>query len=303
MELRDKLEQFGFVQSTADHCLFLKGDSRSFLALLVYIDDLLITGDDEKGIMDVKDYLNKTFTIKDLGFARYFLGLEILRDQNDTYVNERKYIMDILSDTGLMGSKPVQTPLPKGIKLSAYTGDPLPDPNRYRRLIGRLLYLSFTRPDVGHAVQQLSQYMGAPNKQHWEASLHVLRYLKGCPSKGLYFPISNYLQPQAYCDAGWASCLDTRRSLTGYCVFLGSALVSWKTKKQNMVSSSSAEAEYMSMGSTVREIKWLTYLLRDFRVSYRSPIELRCDNKAALHITANPVFKSVRSIWRWIVML
>lgn len=94
--------------------------------------------------------MDKVFTIKDLGFARYFLGLEIIRDENGTCVNQRKYIMDILSDAGLLGSKPIYTSLHKGLKLAADLGDPLPDPNRHRRLIGRLLYLSFTRPYVTH---------------------------------------------------------------------------------------------------------------------------------------------------------
>lgn len=121
------------------------------------MDDLLITGDGEKEVKGVKDYLHGIFTIKDLGYTRYFLGLEIIRDRNGTYMNQRKYIMDNLSDTGLLGFKPVHTPLPKGLKLISDQGDSLADPNSCRRLIGRLLYLNFTRLDVTHAVQ------------HWDA--------------------------------------------------------------------------------------------------------------------------------------
>src|SRR5262249_36884570 len=119
---------------------------------------------------------------------------------------------------------------------------------------------------------------------------HVVRYLKQYPDQGIFFPAANSLQPQAYCDSDWASCPTTRRSLTGYCIFLGSSIVSWKTKKQTTVSKSSTEAEYRSMSSTVCEIQWITYLLKDFGVHPSLPIKLHCDNKAAEHIAANPVF-------------
>lgn len=114
--------------------------------------------------------------------------------------------------------------------------------------------------------------------------------LEGLPSKGIYFSVDNNLQSAAFCDASWAACTETRRSLTGYCISLGSTLVSWRTKRQNTVFRSSAEAEYRSMASTVCEIQWLTYLLRDLHVEYKSPINLWCDNKAALYIATNPVF-------------
>lgn len=198
--------------------------------------------------------------------------------------------MDILSDAGLLGCKPVDTPLPRDGKYLARESNALREPNKYRRLIGRLLYLNFTRPDITHAVQQLSQYVGTPCQHHWDAALHVLRYLKGCPSKGIYFPKNNSLQLSAFCDAGWASCPDTRRSITGFCITLGLALISWRTKKQNTVSRSSAEVEYRSMASTVGEIQWLTRLLRDLRVECKLPIDLWCDSKAVLHIAANPVY-------------
>lgn len=223
-----------------------------------------------------------------MGEARYFLGLEITRREEGIHINQRKYILDILKDACFIRSKPVHTPLPKELRLRANQGEPLPDPNRFRRLVGRLLYLNITRLDVTYAVQHLSQYVGAPTLQHWHAALHTLRYLKGCPSKGVFFPANNDLQPTAYCDAGWASCLDSRRSITGYCVM--PALVSWRTKKQNTVSCSSAEVEYQSMASTIREVQRLTYLLCDFRIKYKQPINVWCDNSSALHITANPVF-------------
>src|SRR5262249_55205638 len=146
---------------------------------------------------------------------------------------------------------------------------------------GRFLYLGFTRPDLTYAIQQLSQFMHNPCQTHWNATLHVVRYLKGCLSYGLFYSSSTGFDISAYCDADWAACPLTRRSLTGYCIFLGSSPISWKTKKQSIVSRSSAEAEYRSMSFTVAEVQWITYLLQDFGLISSLPIPLWCDNQAA----------------------
>ena len=132
--------------------------------------------------------------------------------------------------------------------------------------------------------------MDKPRAPHLEAAHRVLRYIKGTPGQGIMLPASGELQVTAYCDADWARCLDTRRSTTGFCVFLGGAPVSWRTKKQQTVSRSSAEAEYRSMAAACCEVTWITSLLRDLHVHQRSPIKLFCDNKAAIHIASNPVF-------------
>ncbi|KAL0427911.1 UNVERIFIED_CONTAM: Retrovirus-related Pol polyprotein from transposon RE1 [Sesamum latifolium] len=148
----------------------------------------------------------------------------------------------------------------------------------------------FTRPDICHAAQQLSQFMQSPCKQHWDAALHLLRYLKGTTGKGLFFPSGVSMDLVAYSYPDWASCVDTRRSLTGFCIFLGTLLISWKTKKQHTVSRSTAEAEYRSMASATCELIWVYNLLQDFQITIHTPIPFLCDNQAALHIVANPVF-------------
>ncbi|KAL0360716.1 UNVERIFIED_CONTAM: Retrovirus-related Pol polyprotein from transposon RE1 [Sesamum radiatum] len=289
-EFTSKLLVFGFVQSSNDHCLFTMGSQHTFVALLIYVDDVLITSPSVSLITGVKNYLDGLFTIKDLGVARYFLGLQIARSPAGTSVTQTKYITDIIRDTGLINAKSVTTPFPQHIKLSANGGAALSDPEPYRRLVGRLLYLGFTRPDISYGVQQLSQFLQHPCESHLHAALHLVRYLKGTPTSGLFFPCSSSFQLQAFCDADWASCVDSRKSISGFCIFFGPSLISWKSKKQATVSRSSAEAEYRSMGATVCELLWISYLLRDFGVPLHVPIPLFCDNKAALHITANPVF-------------
>ncbi|KAL0404362.1 UNVERIFIED_CONTAM: Retrovirus-related Pol polyprotein from transposon RE1 [Sesamum radiatum] len=289
-EFTNKVETFGFLQSKHDHCLFTKTSPSGLLVLLVYVDDILIAGTSETCIQEVKIYLHNLFTIKDLGVAKYYLGLEIARSERGIVVTQSKYICNLLHDAGVFYAKSATTPLPAGIKFSTEAGRVLPNPESYRRLIGRILYLGFTRADIAHAAQQLSQFMQHPCQQHWDAALHLLRYLKGTPNKGLFFSAGTTTDLIAYCDADWASCIDTRRSLTGFCIFLGSALISWKTKKQATVSRSTAEAEYRSMGSTTCELIWIHGLLLDLQIPVQTPIPFFCDNQAALHITANPVF-------------
>lgn len=208
---------------------------------------MLITVTCEDEIKKVKSYIHEAFTIKDLGYVRYFLGVEIARGSEGTYINQRKYILDILIYAGLLGSKPALTSLPKGHKFFTDQGEHMSDPNKYRRLTSRLLYLNFTQPDITYAVQRLSQFVGTPCLQYWNVVVHVLCYLKGSPSKGLFFPVTNSLQPDMFCDAGWASCPKSKRSLTSFCIMLGLALVSWRTNKQSTVACSSAKAEYRSM--------------------------------------------------------
>ncbi|KAL0433769.1 UNVERIFIED_CONTAM: putative mitochondrial protein [Sesamum latifolium] len=140
---------------------------KGILILLVYVDDVLLTGPFEAEIVEVKCFLDSEFTIKNLGPAKYFLGLEIARCAAGTSITQHKYVHDIIKDAGLNTCKPVSTPLPLGVKLSAHDTDPLPDPSPHRRLVGRLIYLSFTRPDISFGVQQLSQLFTNQVKLTW----------------------------------------------------------------------------------------------------------------------------------------
>lgn len=238
----------------------------------------------------LKIALDAKFTIKDLGAAKYFLGLEITRTATEIYINRRKYVLDILKDAGLLSTKPKSIPFPRGQQLHSKESPLLDDPQEYRNIVDRLLYLSFTRPDLTYAVQQLSQHVQTPRMMHLKAAHHVLKYLKQEPSLGLFFPVENNFNITAYCDSNWVACPETRKSLTGYCIFFGSSLVSCKAKKQSTVSQSLAEAEYRSMAMTVCELQWILYILQDLKISYSLPIDLKCDNRAAMHIAVNPVF-------------
>lgn len=159
----------------------------------------------------------------------------------------------------------------------------------YQKLIGKLIYLTHTRPDITYVVHALNQFMHAPSHYHFELAFRILRYLKGAPGNGIHIVRSDFLSLRAYVDSDWGRCLTTRRSVTGFCVFLGDSLVSWKSKKQHTVARSSAEAEYIAMAAAICEILWLLNLLTDLRIKQLLPVNLFCDNKSATQIPANPV--------------
>ncbi|KAF5474565.1 hypothetical protein F2P56_006454 [Juglans regia] len=284
------LFNMGFSQSKADYSLFTKKEGNSFVALLLYVDDILLASSDIAAIESVKRSLNAEFKLKDLGPAKFFLGMEISRSKKGISLSQRKYTLELISDSGLLAAKPALFPMDTHTKLSKDDGELVSDFSAYRRLIGRLLYLTHTRPDITFAVHHLSQFLDSPRMPHLQAAMRILRYLKSAPGQGLFFSASSKVHVKAFSDSDWASCPDTRRSISGYCIFIGDSLVSWKSKKQHTISRSSAEAEYRSMAFTVCEIVWIKALLADLHQQHTQPALLFCDNQAALHIAANPVY-------------
>lgn len=201
-----------------------------------------------------------------------------------------KYALELLEQTGFLGSKPVKTPMETNAKLSHDDSPRISDVATYRSLIGKLIYLTITRPDIAFPVQQLSQFLDCPTQDHLKAAHRLLRFIKGTTGQGLLFPANTDLRLRAFADSDWAGCTETKRSVTGYCVFLGDSLISWKAKKQTTVSRSSAEAEYRALASLVCEVQWLLYLTEDLQIRDQEPVEVFCDSKSAMHIAENPAF-------------
>ncbi|KAK3034139.1 hypothetical protein RJ639_033482 [Escallonia herrerae] len=210
--------------STVPSSMPAKGTS--FTAILIYVDDILLTGNDLQEIERLKKFLLKRFRIKDLGDLKYFLGIEFSYSKKGIFMSQRKYALDILQDSRLLGVCPDKFSMEQNLKLTPTDGILLSDPTKYRRLVGRLIYLTVTRPDIVYYVRTLSQFMHEPRKPHWNAAIRILKYIKGNPGQGLLFPSTNNLALKAFCDSDWGGCRTTRRSITGYCIFLENSLVS-----------------------------------------------------------------------------
>lgn len=284
------LTEFAFRKSQNDHSLFILNKGTEYIVLLVYVDDVIITGTSTTIIQEVKQFINDRFKIKDLGELKFFLGLEIARSADGIFLHQRKYALELLDDANFLSCRPTKTPMDTKHRLSLSTAPLVHDVLSYRRIVGKLIYLTITRPDLAYPVHILSQFVTAPTEDHLQAVHHVLRFIKAAPAQGIFFSATSDLKLRAFCDADWASCPLTRRSISGFCITLGNSVISWKAKKQQVVSRSSAESEYRSMATTCCELVWLQRLLQDLSLSISTPIPLACDNKAAIHISHNPVF-------------
>ncbi|GMJ05094.1 cysteine-rich RLK (RECEPTOR-like protein kinase) 8 [Hibiscus trionum] len=281
--------KFGFTQSPSEHSLFIKGSGDDLIALLVYVDDVVLAGKHLDLLLNVQNFLKDHFKLKELGPLKYFLGFEISQNQDGITLCQRHYALQLLEDTGSLGKKPADLPIVANHKLNMNDGELLPDPQVYRRLIGRLLYLTHTRPDITYAVHLLSQFVSMPRTPHLHAAHHLLSYIKKAPGLGLFFSSKSSLQLSCFVDSDYSACPDTRRSITGFCTYLGANLISWKSKKQHTVRRSSCEAEYRAMATATCELVWLAALLSSFCID-APPVFLYCDNQAAIHLASNQVF-------------
>ena len=260
------------------------------MLLIVYVDDIIITGNLTIEIKELESQLSKQLAVKNLGPLKYFLGIEFARSSKGILMTQHKYIHELLEQTKHLHSRTNDTPIESNHKLTITKDDPRVEISSYQELIGKLLNLSHTRPDISYAVNVLSQFMHSPQKHHFEAAFRVLRYLKGTVGLGITFRKQGNLNLLIYTDSDFAGGLLDRRSTTGYCTFLGGNLVTWRSKKQNVVSKSSTEAEFRAISKGIDEVLWLKYLLRDLRIPYKEPIRLLCDNKSAICLAHDPLY-------------
>jgi len=219
----------GYQQAQADRSLFVKTANSDFTDLIVYVDDIILTDNSTTEMVCIKHVLHSNFHIKYLGILKYFLDIEVVHSEKGIHLCQRKYCLDLLRDSRLLGYKPCFTPMDNSLRQDdseLYT-----DVLSYQRLVGLLLYLITTRLDISFTTQQLSQFMSKPTRSHFVVAMRVLKYLKGCPGRGLFFPRDSQLQLTGFSDADWGICIDSRRFITCYCFFIESSLISWKINK------------------------------------------------------------------------
>ncbi|XP_019229148.1 PREDICTED: uncharacterized protein LOC109210221 [Nicotiana attenuata] len=277
-KLSDSLLSKDYSVSKNDYSLFIKSTGSYITIIDVYVDDILLSGNDEEEMTSLKLFLDDQFKIKDLWHLHYFPGLEILNEYGGVIICQRKFALDLLSEFNYLDYNVVSSPLDVHLKLSIEDGGPLSDPFLYRKLIGKLNFLTNTRPNLAFSVQLLSHFMHAPTSCHIFAAYHVLKYVKGTLGQGLFISALSDSSLHAYYDSDWASCSSSQRSVSGYLVLLGGSLLTWKSKKQNIVALSSVGAEYRSIRRVVVELAWLTRLLDKLSVTSIVPVPLHCDS-------------------------
>ena len=287
--LGNHLRSLGFTASGSDSSLFIfqRGDQVAYL--LVYVDDIILTASTTTTLRRVIDQLRHVFALKDLGELRFFLSVQVCRDATGFYLNQAQSTEDILERAGMSNCKPASTPMEAKPKLSATDGEPASDPTFYRSITGALQYLTLTRPDIAYGVNQACLHMHAPRDVHWNLVKRILRYLRGTINHSIKISATPSTALKVYSDADWGGCPDTRRSTSGYCVFLGDSLVSWSSKRQTTVSRSSAEAEYRAVANAAAECCWLRNLLRELHVTIDKATVIYCDNVSAVYLSENPV--------------
>ncbi|KAK3019401.1 hypothetical protein RJ639_004651 [Escallonia herrerae] len=209
-------QEFGLQKSKCDHSVFYRKSNAGVILLVVYVDDIVITGDDCTGIASLKKFLQ----------TKYFLEIKVTRSKKGIFLSQRKYVLDLLVETGKAGAKPCNTPMNPSVHLTKDDGDRLDDPEKYRRLVGKLNYVTVTRPNIAYAVSTVSQFMSKPTVKHWAALKQILCYLKGAPGLGLLYSNHGHSCIECFLDANWAGSKLDRKSTTGYCVFVGGNLVS-----------------------------------------------------------------------------
>ncbi|CAN6713955.1 unnamed protein product [Malus baccata var. baccata] len=263
------LPALGFQPALSDSSLFVKVDDGDVILLLLYVDDIILTGSSSHKIQSVITSLAES--------------------DGSLMVTQSKYAKELLKKAGMETCKPTSTPSKPHSQLLVHEGTALADPTLYRSLVGALQYLTFTRPDIAHSVNVVCQYMTHPTDMHMHLVKRILRYLQGTLDCGLQYTKSSDFNIAAYSDSDWAADINTRRSITGFVVFIGTNPVSWQSKKQSTVSRSSTEAEYKALAHCAADIYWIRSLLKDVHQFLPLPPKLHCDNLSALALCSNPV--------------
>lgn len=281
------LLQLGFIEAKTDTSLFVYHKGADMAYLLMYVDDIVLTASSLPTIRRIISALQQEFPMKDLG-RLHFIGMHVQHSTSGIYLSQHQYMIEILERAGISDCKPCTTPVDVNPKLPSDIA-PVLDPTDYCSLAGDLQYLTFTRPDIAYAVQQVCLHMHDPRESHLAALKRILRYIRGTLLLGLFVRPTSQTELIVYSDADWVGCLYTRRSTSGYAVFFGDNLVSWSSKRQNTVSRSSAKAEYRAVANAVAEATWLRQLLTELHAPLPKTTLVYCDNNSSVYMSSNPV--------------
>jgi len=276
-----------FKRGKIDSSLFLKTKGEHLLIVQVYVDDIIFRATNDVLCDEFSKLMGSEFEMSMMGELNFFLGLQIKQTSNGTMIHQHKYILELLKRFNMDSSKPMTTPISPSTKLVAKDGSGSVSEKLYRGIIGSLLYLTASRPDIVFSVGLCARFQASPQEAHLKAAKRILRYLKYTPDLGLWYPKECSFDLVGYTDADYAGFLIDRKSTSGMAHFLGPCLVSWGTKKQHSVALSMAEAEYVAAASCCSQALWIKQQLKDFNVDMEL-VPILCDNTSAINISKNP---------------
>ncbi|KAJ9557513.1 hypothetical protein OSB04_012127 [Centaurea solstitialis] len=287
-ELSKHLLSKGFKKGSVDSTLFLMKEGEHIVVIQIYVDDIIFGSTSRELCKKFETVMTEEFKMSMMGEINFFLGLQVRQFSDGIFINQSKYIFDLLKKYDMSGCHSIGTPMATGNSIGLdHEGKDI-DLRNYRSMVGSLMYLTASRPDIMFATCVCARYQAKPKESHLAAVKRIFRYLKGTPYYGIWYPKGLGFELQAYTDADYGGCNMDRKSTSGHLQFLGNKLVSWASKKQQCVSTSTAESEYVAAASCCSQVLWMQSQLRDYGLEYKK-IPIYCDSKSAIAISANPV--------------
>lgn len=280
----------GFQKCPYEHTLFIKTeDGGKMLIVCLYVDDLIYTGNNIEMFGSFKKSMMAEFEMSDLGMMHYFLGIEVVQSSTGIFISQKKYVREILERFQKKDCNPVNTPSEYGMKLNKDNGGKKVDDTIYKQIVGSLVYLTATRPDIMHAVSVISRYMECPIEIHLLAAKRIFRYLQGTKDDGLFYKRGEKSDLFGFTDSDYAGDSDDRKSTSGYVFMMGTGAVSWSSKKQPIVTLSSTEAEFVAATACACQAIWLKKILKELHFKEDGPTQIYCDSSSAIKLSKNPV--------------
>ncbi|CAL2246732.1 unnamed protein product [Prunus armeniaca] len=278
----------GYVRGSVDKTLFVKRFKKDVLIAQVYVDDIVVGSTSDLHVQDFIHVMTSEFEMSLVGELNYFLGLQIKQSHDGIFVSQSKYAKNLVTKFGLEGAKSARTPMSTSAKIHRDLHGKSVDQTLYRSMIGSLLYLTASRPDISFSVGVCARFQSDPKESHLFAVKRIIKYVSGTSEFGLWYTYDTCVNLVGYSDADWAGCSDDRKSTSGGVFYVGNNLVAWHSKKQNSVSLSTAEAEYVAAGSCCTQLLWMRQMLEDYGLA-QSCFLIYCDNMSAIDISKNPV--------------
>ncbi|KAL4376745.1 hypothetical protein GQ457_02G023970 [Hibiscus cannabinus] len=289
-KIDNHLLSLGFERSQSETTIYVKRHGNDVLIVSLYVDDLLLVGNDAQMLQQFKQEMMKVFEMTDLGLMSFFLGMENKQAEHEVFIFQKKYAKEILKKFKLEECKEVRTPMNQKEKLCKEDGADKVDEAYCRSLIGYLMYLTTTRHDILNAVSILSRFMHCASERHLRAAKRVVRYIKGTSNFGVKFTRNKEFKLVGFSDSDWGGFIDDMKITSGYCFSFGSGVFTWSSKKQERMAQSTAEAKFIVASSSVNQALRLRNLLCDLNLEQEESTKIFFDNQAAIAISHNPVF-------------